>query len=99
MDADSAEALEKFFKQGGRIVKVDEAASATEGDILDFLARQGISALRTRNSWKPFLCDGKRISRDALLELANRLRVEQNLKPFTLRRLIKTSRRPTSPTG
>ena len=80
-----AEAVADYLKDGGHIVKVQEAVLATDQDVIEYLAACGHHARYCEGDRKLYLCDGKRYGETALVELANQHRRTQRLAPFALR--------------
>ena len=93
MNAEDAKAVEAFFKQGGRVVKLEDMVTVTETEVLHYLAGRGIDARHVGRVFvsRPFLCQGERVTMNMLLALANRLRAEQQLEPFALRQVLRVS--------
>ncbi len=85
MNPADAEAVADYLKDGGHIVKVQEAVLATDHDVIEYLAACGHRARYCEGDSKLYLCDGKRFGEAALVELANRHRRTQGLAPFALR--------------
>ena len=80
-----AEAVAEYLKDGGHIVKVQEAVLATEQDVIEYLAARGHHARYCEGDSRLYLCDGKRYGEAALVLLANQHRRTQGLAPFALR--------------
>jgi hypothetical protein len=85
MNPVDAEAVAEYLKDGGHIVKVQDAILATDQDIIEYLAACGHHARYSEGDRRRYLCDGKRFGEAALVELANRYRRAHGLAPFALR--------------
>ena len=85
MNPADAEAVAEYLKDGGHIVKVQEAQLATDQDVVAYLAACGHRARYCEGDSKLYLCDGKRYGEAALLQLANHHRRAQGLASFALR--------------
>lgn len=85
MNPADAEAVAEYLKDGGHIVKVQEAVLASDQDVIAYLAACGHRARYCEGDSKLYLCDGKRYGETALVELANQHRRTQRLAPFALR--------------
>jgi hypothetical protein len=77
-------AVAEFLKDGGRILKVEPNVPATPQDVLDFLVSCGVNAKYFPGDPKPYLCQRRRLSLRALVELANKHRHARCLQPFSL---------------
>jgi len=78
-------AVADFLRDGGRILKLDPDIPATPQEVLDFLEGCGVSAKYFPGDPKPYLCQRRRLSLRALVELANKHRRARCLQPFTIR--------------
>ena len=85
MNLADAEAVAEYLKDGGHILKVQEAVLATDQDVIEYLAACGHRARYCEGDSKLYLCDGKRYGETALVQLANEHRRTQQLAPFALR--------------
>ena len=85
MNPADADAVAEYLKDGGHIVRVQEAVLATGQDVIEYLAARGHHARYCEGDRKLYLCDGKRYGEAALVDLANRHRRMQGLAPFALR--------------
>jgi hypothetical protein len=75
-----------YLAAGGRIRKMPEAVPATPIDVLRYLKRYKVKVEPTRaknaNVESKYLHEGETITLDALVQLANGYRREQDLPPF-----------------
>ena len=78
-------AVAEFLRDGGRILKVAPDLPATPQEVLDFLAECGVRAKYFPGDPKPYLCQRRRLSLHALVELANTHRRARRLQPFSIR--------------
>ena len=85
MNPVDAEAIADYLKDGGHIVRVQEAVLVTGQEIIQYLAACGHHARYSEGDRRLYLCDGKRFGETALLDLANRYRHTRGLAPFALR--------------
>ena len=85
MKRDDEMAIAEFFKDGGRIVKVEPDVPATVAECLAYLAGCGVNAKFFPGDPKPYLCRGRRLSVQGLFELANGYRRARRLQPFTIK--------------
>jgi hypothetical protein len=85
MKAADAQAIAEFLNGGGRIAKVKNAVSATEQEVIDFLATCGIGVKNFRGDMRSYSCNGRAYSMSALVRLANEYRRAQKLAPFAMR--------------
>jgi len=80
-----AKAIAEFLNGGGRIAKVKDPVTATEQEVIDFLASSGITAKYLPGDMKAYWCNNRRVSMTALVRLANTYRYAQQLAPFAIR--------------
>ena len=85
MNEDVSRAVAEFLRNGGQIQKIRETVPVTEQEIIAFLETCGISAKYAQGDVKAFLCNNRRISEKALVELANTKRLARQLPPFAIR--------------
>lgn len=78
-------AVAEFLRDGGRILKVDPDVPATAQEILAFLADCGVHAKYFPGDPKPYLCQRRRLSLHALVELANKYRRARQMQLFAMR--------------
>jgi hypothetical protein len=82
-----AKAIAEFLNGGGQIAKVKDPVTATEQEVIDFLAGCGVAARYLPGDVKAYWCNNRRCSMTALVRLANTHRYAQQLAPFALRLL------------
>ena len=87
-----AKAIAEFLNGGGQIAKVKDPVTATEQEVIDFLATCGVAARYLPGDMKAYWCNNRRCSMTALVRLANTYRYAQQLAPFAIR-LIPSPRR------
>ena len=87
-----AKAIAEFLNGGGQIAKVKDPVTATEQEVIDFLATCGVAARYLPGDMKAYWCNNRRCSMTALVRLANTYRYAQHLAPFAIR-LIPSPRR------
>ncbi len=87
-----AKAIAEFLNGGGQIARVKDPVTATEQEVIDFLASCGVSAKYLPGDMKAYWCNNRRVSMTALVRLANTHRYAQQLAPFAIR-LIPSPRR------
>jgi len=79
-----ASAIAKFLKQGGEVLKIQEAIPSTEQEVLVYLASCGIRVVYSPSVSVPYTCSGKRHNLASLVLMANGRRRSQKLSPFAL---------------
>jgi hypothetical protein len=84
LDAYSADAIARFFEDGGQITKLREVISVSEQEILDYLGSCGIAVKRLPAGSGAYSCKGKRYTLASLSKLANHYRIRQQLSPFVV---------------
>jgi hypothetical protein len=82
-----AKAIAEFLNGGGRIARVKDPVTASEQEVIDFLASCGITARYLPGDMKAYWCNNRRVSMTALVRLANTHRYAQQLAPFAIRLL------------
>lgn len=80
-----ANAIADFLNGGGQIAKVKTPVTATEQEVIDFLASCGVTARYLPGDMKAYWCNNRRCSMTALVRLANGHRYAQELAPFAIR--------------
>ena len=80
-----AKAIAEFLKSGGQIARVKDPVTATEQEVIDFLATCGVTAKYLPGDMKAYWCNNRRVSMTALVRLANTYRYSQELAPFAIR--------------
>jgi hypothetical protein len=80
-----ARAIAEFLNGGGQIAKVKDPVTATEQEVIDFLATCGVTAKYLPGDMKAYWCNNRRCSMTALVRLANTYRYAQQLAPFAIR--------------
>lgn len=78
-----------FLKAAGRVSRLKESVRVTEGELLEYLASCGITAKYTPGDYRAYLCQGKRVSLNRLVALANEHRRSLHLPPFALKVAIR----------
>lgn len=82
MKAADANAIAHFMEQGGQVLKGKAAISATEQEVLVYLASCGVTVKYFPGDLKPYAYNRRRYSIDGLLRLANEHRRAQRLSPL-----------------
>ena len=85
LDPVDAKAIAEYLNGGGQIARVKDPVTATEQEVIDFLASCGISARYLPGDMKAYWCNNRRCSMTALVRLANTYRYAQQLAPFAIR--------------
>ena len=85
MNPDDEAAVADFLKAGGRVRHVKESVRVTENELLDYLASCGIEAKYCPGDLRAYICEGKRVSANRLVAIANERRRSLQLPPFALR--------------
>ena len=80
-----AKAIAEFLNSGGQVARVKDPVTATEQDVIDFLATCGVTARYLPGDMKAYWCNNRRVSMTALVRLANTHRYAQQLAPFAIR--------------
>lgn len=80
-----AKAIAEFLNGGGQVARVKDPITASEQEVIDFLATCGIAARYLPGDMKAYWCNNRRCSMTALVRLANTYRYEQELAPFAIR--------------
>jgi hypothetical protein len=80
-----AKAIAEFLNGGGQIARVKDPVTATEQEVIDFLATCGVAARYLPGDMKAYWCNNRRCSMTALVRLANTYRYAQQLAPFAIR--------------
>ena len=80
-----ARAIAEFLNAGGRIEKIKNPVTASEQEVIDFLAGCGIAARYLPGDMKAYWCNNRRCSMTALVRLANTYRYAQQLAPYAIR--------------
>jgi hypothetical protein len=86
MTPSTVQAIADFLHRDGRVVKLPEAITVTDADVIAYLLRSGIAVRRTDNNWTTaYLYRGKRVSLTTLVKLANQTRRKEQLPPFAIK--------------
>jgi hypothetical protein len=71
-----------------RITKLTPANAVTVRELLDYLCACGVAARYADESFNGYVCRGKRVNLNTLLQLANAHRSANDLPPLTIRHLL-----------
>lgn len=82
-------AIADFLKAGGRVSRLKESVRVTEGELLEYLASCGITVKYTPGDYRSYFSQGKRVSLNKLIALANERRRSLHLPPFALKVAIR----------
>jgi hypothetical protein len=85
-------AIAKFLGVGGHITRVDEAVTATEQDLVEYLANCGLPVKYVREGPSPYVCDKVHYTLAGLVKLANRYRIAQQLPPLVIQVPVRAKR-------
>ncbi len=79
------DAVADFFRKGGKIVKAPETIAVTQSEVLDYLVGRGFRVRHSSGYSSAYAYEGKLVSLNKLIELANDHRRSQKLPPFAVR--------------
>ena len=85
-----AQAIARFLGNGGRVTKVDSPVTATEQEVIDFLAMCGVTARYMPGDMRAYWCNNRRYSMTEMVRLANVYRCKRQLAPFAIRLIAST---------
>ena len=81
----AADAVADFLRKGGKVVKAPETIPVTRSEVMDYLLGRGFRVRYSPGYSSAYVCEGKLISLNKLIELANDHRRSQKLPPFAVR--------------
>jgi hypothetical protein len=84
MNSFDADAVAHYLKEGGQVDRIRETVSASDQEIIEYLASCGHHARYCDGDARPYICDKKRYGAVALVRLANSYRLARGLAPFAL---------------
>ena len=93
MNASDANAIRDFLRNGGQIRRLQEAVIVAEQEVVNFLASCGVTATSYRSGRNSYRVAEQRLTRDDLVNLANKERLARQLPPFAIRSVRSASPR------
>ena len=92
MNPSDERAIAEFLKAGGRISHVKGSVRVNERELLEYLASCGVRATYKAGDSRAYLCEGKRVSMNKLVSIANEHRQSRELPPFSPKVAIRYTR-------
>jgi len=92
MKAVDADAIARFIRGGGKVLKINPPVPVTEQQVLSYIGEYMGKIRYFPGDLKPYACCSRRYSVDGLVRLANSYRAVRKLPPFMLAHLSSVTR-------